>query len=139
MSRLRQFLFKLQPFFRRRKIEADLSEEMRAHLEMQTEANLAAGMPPEEARYAARREFGGIDQVKESYRDERGVRWLEDAARDVCFGARMLRKNPGFTAVAALTLALGIGANTAIFSVFYGVLLQPLPYPEQERLIFIHD
>jgi putative ABC transport system permease protein len=139
MNLLRQFLFRLQPFFRRQKIESDLSDEMRVHLEMATEANLAAGMPPEEARYAARREFGSVDQAKEAYRDARGIRWLEDLARDVCFGARMLRKNPGFTAVAVLTLALGIGANTAIFSVFYGVLLRPLPYPEQQRLVFIHD
>ena len=91
MNWLHQIFFRLQPLFRRRQIEAEMSEEMRVHLEMATEANVAAGMSPAEARYAARREFGGVEQVKEAYRDERGLRWLEDGLRDLRFGARMLR------------------------------------------------
>ena len=83
MNLLRQILFRLQPFFRRRKIEAELSEEMRVHLEMATEANIAAGMAPEEARCAAWREFGGVDQAKESWRDERGIPWIENFLRDL--------------------------------------------------------
>ena len=139
MSFLRQILFRLQPLFRKKRIEAEMSEEMRVHLEMATEANLAAGMSPAEARAAARREFGGLEQVKESYRDQRGLPWLEDTLRDLNYAVRQLAKARGFTAVVILTLALGIGANTAIFSVFYGVLLRPLPYPEQDRLCFIQE
>ena len=114
MNRLRQILFRLQPFFRRRKIEAELSEEMRAHLEMATEANIAAGMSPEEARLAALRASGGVDQAKEAWRDERGLRWVEDLLRDLRFAARALRKNPGFTLAVVATLAIGLSATTAM-------------------------
>jgi hypothetical protein len=137
MTLLRQILFRLQPFLRRRKIEAELSDEIRAHLLMATEANIAAGMPPDEARYAARREFGGVDQVKEHYRDERGVRWLEDILRDLRFAVRALRKNPGFTLAVVATLAIGIGATTSFVSLALRVLWPKLPYPHPEQLVML--
>jgi predicted permease len=135
MTRLRQIFFRLQPFFRRRKIEAQMSEEMHGHLEMATEANLAAGMSPEEARNAAQREFGGVDQVKESYRDERGIPWIEDLLRDVRYAVRQLAKHRGTTVVALLTIALCLGVNSAVFSLVYSVLLRPYPYPAAHRVV----
>jgi predicted permease len=101
--------------------------------------NLRAGMSPEEARRDALIRLGGVEQTKESYRDRRGLPWLESLLQDLRFGLRMLRKNPGFTAVAVLTLALGIGANTAVYSVIDGVLLNPLPFPETNRLVAVHS
>jgi predicted permease len=139
MSPIRPILFRLQSFFRRRKIEAELSEEMRAHLEMATEANLAAGMPPEEARCAARREFGGVDQVKEAYRDERGIPWIEDILRDLRFSACSLLRDKGFATTALLILALCLGANVVIFSIVHCVLLQPLPFRDPDRLVAVFN
>jgi predicted permease len=139
MNHLRQILFRLQPFFRRKRIEAELSEEMRAHLEMATAANLAAGMSPEQARYAAHREFGGVDQVKESYRDERGIRWIEEILRDLRFSARSLLRDLGFIATALLILALCIAANVVIFSLVHGVLLRPLPFRDPDWLVTVFN
>jgi len=93
-----------------------MAEEMRAHLELQTERNVATGMSPEEARHAARRQFGGVEQIQEQVRDQRGLVWLEQFIQDLRYGGRMLRRNPGFTSVIALTLALGIGINTLVFT-----------------------
>jgi predicted permease len=114
-----------------------MSEEMRVHLEMATEANLAAGMSPMEARAAARREFGGVEQVKESYRDQRGLPWLEDSLRDLRFAVRSLRRSPGFSLTVLATLTLCIGPNTAILSALYALVLKPLPYPEPGQLVTV--
>jgi len=123
--------------FRKRELDAEMNEEMRGHIELRTQQNLEAGMSPEEARFAALRQFGWMESIKETCRENRGVTWFEHLVQDVRYGARMLRKNPGFAAAAILTLALGIGLNTAIFSVAYGVLWRPLPYPNADRLVVV--
>jgi len=138
-----KLLTRLRSFFRRlahrRSADLDLDAEVRAHLDLLTEEKLREGMPAPEARRAARIELGGLEQVKEEVRDARSGLWLEQFAQDVRFGARMLRRNPGFAAAAVVTLALGIGANTAIFSVVNAVLLRQLPFHEPGRLVTIAE
>ncbi|HET7457933.1 MAG TPA: ABC transporter permease [Gemmatimonadaceae bacterium] len=123
--------------FRRERQDRELDEELRFHLDMETERNLRAGLPPDEARRRARLAFGGVDNVREEVRDERGTRWLTDFGDDVRFATRSLRRRAGFTAVAALTLALGIGATTALFGVVKTVLMTPLPYARPDRVAMI--
>ena len=121
----------------RERQDRELDEEMRFHLEMETQQNIRAGMSPEEARRQARLAFGGVDRYREEVRDERGTRWLVDLGQDVRFAGRSLRRRAGFTAIAALTLALGIGATTTLFGVVKTVLLTPLPYGQPGRIAMI--
>lgn len=117
--------------------EAELDEEVRTHLDLATQARVERGANRKEAERAARREFGTVGLIKDVTRDVWGGSWLEDLVEDVLYGLRMLCKNPGFASTAMLTLALGIGANTAIFSVVNTVLLRPLPYKEPGRLVTV--
>jgi macrolide transport system ATP-binding/permease protein len=130
------FLRRLAALFRRRRLEDDLDEELRSHLEMAVELNLGKGMSAEDARREALRSFGGVEQTKENYRDQRGLPMIETTMQDLRFGLRMLRRSPGFSVLAILCLTLGIGANAAVFSWVEGILFRPYPaVTHQEQLV----
>ena len=139
MRKQRAVFLRLAGLVHRRRRAAELDDELESNLQMHIEDNLRAGMSPEEARYAALRKFGNVARVREDAWELWSFVWIEQLCQDVRFGLRMLAKNPGFTAVAIITLALGIGATTAIFTVVNGVLLRPLPYPHPEELVHVQS
>ncbi len=132
---LSDLLYRFRALLRRQSMETELDEELRAHLEHQVEKYVQSGVPVEEARRRARLEFGGLDQVKEECRDARGVGFIETLIHDLRYSVRTLAKNPAFTTVTVLTLALGIGVNTAIFSLINAVMLKSLPVRQPEQLV----
>ncbi len=137
MELVRSLLSRIASMFRGRSLDASLDEELRAHVDMALEDHIRRGIPEAEARRLALREFGGVTQVREAYRVQRGMPLLEQVRRDLRYGIFQLWKSPGFTLTAILTLALGVGANTTVFSMINGLLLRPLPVPQSNRLVVL--
>ncbi len=137
MKRLRELILRIGGLFNKQRKDREFDDEIESHLRMQIEDNVRLGMTPEEARREALMKLGGIESTKEAYRDQRRLRWIETFWQDLRFGARMLRKNPGFTGVAVVSLALGIGGNTAIFTLLDQVLLRLLPVRNPQELVQI--
>src|SRR5437868_8804983 len=136
LTRVRNFFRNL---FHKQEVDEQLDQEVSSYLSMLVDEKISGGMTREQAARAAKIELGGSDQVKEHVRNVRAGSWLEMLVQDLRFGMRMVIRNPGFSALVILTLALGIGANTAIFSVVYGVLLRPLPYADGSKLVVLHQ
>jgi predicted permease len=139
MKWLRGWLFRLGELFRKDRRDRELAAELESHLQLHIEDNLRAGMSAAQARREALMKLGGVEQTKENYRERLGLPALETLVQDIRYGLRVLSKNPGFTAVAVLTLALATGAATAIFSVVYGVMLRPLPYADSNRIMAVSE
>jgi predicted permease len=138
MRYLRAYVLRLVSVFRKRQSDDEFAAEIEANLQMHIEDNLQSGMSKEEARRQALIRLGGLEPTKEIYRERRGLPFIDTLFQDMRFAVRMLRKNRGFTLVAVVTLALGIGVNTAIFSIVYSMLLRPLPYKNSSRMITVH-
>jgi putative ABC transport system permease protein len=139
MASIRQWLLRIVSVFRHGRAEDDLAREVTAHLDLLEEQFRAEGLTPQDAQFAARRAFGGVDQAKERHRDARSFRWVDDLRQDVRYAVRSLRRSRAFTIAAMLTLSIGIGATTTIFSIVDTVLLQPLPLPDSDRLVIIRE
>src|ERR1700758_3533943 len=137
MIRARELINRLWSFFRKDPLDRELDEELASHVRMAVDENIAHGMSAEEARRQALIRFGGVQQARERQRESRGLPWLDELLQDIRFATRQFARKPGFALVAILTLALGIGANTAIFTLTHAVLLRPLPYPHADRLVSV--
>src|ERR1700730_2940353 len=137
MEWFRIFASRFCGFFRKRKAEGDLDVELRSQLEMLSEETIRRGMTPEEAHSAAWREFGGVERAKQLHREQRGLPLLDSFMQDVRFAVRTLAKRPGLSLAAVFTLAIGVGANTAIFTAVHSVLLESLPFPKADRLAIV--
>jgi putative ABC transport system permease protein len=136
---MRMLLSRIRSLFQGRQLDDDLDADVRAHLDLLTADYVRGGMAPEQARLAARRAFGGVEQMKETYRDRRGLPWIEVLRQDVAYAGRQLRQRPGLAITAILTLGLSIAAAIAVFTVVDGVLFRPLTYPEADRLVVVHS
>src|SRR5687767_11388692 len=137
MTAMRILLLRILSLWNRRRLDARLNDEVRVHLDQLAAEYQRRGMTPQAARLAARQEFGGVEQMKEAYRDRRGLPLLTDVARDVRFGLRLLVNERGFTAAAVLALALGIAANNTVFTLVNGIMFRDLPFAEPDRVVTI--
>ena len=136
MPRVRAWFYRLLGLFRKKQRDTEMAEEFRQHVDLLTERNIAAGMSAKEARNAALREFGGVEQIKETAREQRVWRWADEFFQDVRFGARMLVRTPGFSILAILCLTLGIGTNAAVLSWIEGILIRPYPLVQHQDRMF---